>query len=321
MCFVSALGPGRGRQIGASRDSQRSESPSRRRLWERSEAETGTITTQGMSGVPNFGPSYRHVALPPIDASPDKRPWDTTPGSHRWLGARVAWEFGKEIYAGTCTGWKKKDNVLGYAIWFVCYDDGDTEVFDVAHMRYSMRLHGQTERFRDSGRAPRTPQKSCAEAEVAAPSPRRSQGVLSTASRASRLSVEQDLLPFPVLISPQRLQQGPLSDRAAATPGATVQSRKRKWLEPTHERTPAASEAAVSEAVAAVAEAAAPAAAEAVEAAEAAEVAAIEVVVAEASSSTSSVAAAEATEAAEAAEAAANLQAPLCCSRNCSLEL
>ena len=155
---------------------------------------------------------------------------------------------------------------------------------------------------------------------MAAPSPRRSQGVLSTASRASRLSVEQDLLPFPVLISPQRLQQGPPSDRAAATPGATVQSRKRKWLEPTHERTPA-SEPAASEAVAAVAEAAAAAAAaaaeaaEAAESAEAAEVAAIEAVVAEASSSTSSSAAAEA------AEATANLQAPLCCSRNCSLEL
>ena len=45
----------------------------------------------------------------------------------------MAWGFGEEIYAGTCTGWKKKDNVLGYAIWFVCYDDGDTEVFNVAH--------------------------------------------------------------------------------------------------------------------------------------------------------------------------------------------
>ena len=195
-----------------------------------------------MSGLPfNFGPLYRHVALPTIAASPDGRPWDTTPGSHRWLGARVAWEFGEDVYAGTCTGWKKRDNVLGYAIWFVCYDDGDTEVFDVAHMRYSMRLHN--ERFANTGRAPRrspTSQKSRAEAAAVANSPRRSQGVLSTASRASRLSAEQELLPFPVLISPQRLQQGPLRDGAAA-PGATVQSRKRKWLEPTHERTPPAS--------------------------------------------------------------------------------
>ena len=284
-----------------------------------------------MSGAPNFGPSYRHVALPSIDASPDKMPWDTTPGSHRWLGARVAWEFGAEVYAGTCTGWKKKDNVLGYAIWFVCYDDGDKEIFNVAHMRYSMRLHGQTERFRTPGRAPRTPQKSCAEAEAAAPSPRRSQEVLSTASRASRLSVEQDLLPFPVLISPQRLQHGSLSNRTAATPGATVQSHKRKWLEPTRERTPPPAGAAASEAVAAVAEAAASEAAAAAEAGEVAEAAAAEAVVAEASSTSTSTtaaaaqaadaAAAAAEAAALAAAAAANLQAPLRCSRNCSLEL
>ena len=290
-----------------------------------------------MSGLPfNFGPLYRHVALPTIAASPDGRPWDTTPGSHRWLGARVAWEFGKDVYAGTCTGWKKRDNVLGYAIWFVCYDDGDTEVFDVAHMRYSMRLHN--ERFANPGRAPRrsaTSQKSRAEAAAVANSPRRSQGVLSTASRASRLSAEQELLPFPVLISPQRLQQGPLRDGAEA-PGATVQSRKRKWLEPTHERTPPASEA--SEAAAAVAEAAVAAAAAvpaqaataaaaaaaqatAPAAAEAAEVAAIEAPVAEASTTTTTSAAADVVaEAIEAAEAA-NLEVPLGCSRSCSLEL
>ena len=284
-----------------------------------------------MSGLPfNFGPLYRHVALPTIAASPDGRPWDTTPGSHRWLGARVAWEFGEDVYAGTCTGWKKRDNVLGYAIWFVCYDDGDTEVFDVAHMRYSMRLHN--ERFANTGRAPRrspTSQKSRAEAAAVANSPRRSQGVLSTASRASRLSAEQELLPFPVLISPQRLQQGPL--RAAATPGATVQSRKRKWLEPTHERTPPASEAAAAVAEAAVAAAAtvpakaataaaaAAAQATAPAAAEAAEVAAIEAPVAEASTTTTTSAdvVAEAIEVAE----AANLEVPLGCSRSCSLEL
>ena len=290
-----------------------------------------------MSGLPfNFGPLYRHVALPTIAASPDGRPWDTTPGSHRWLGARVAWEFGKDVYAGTCTGWKKRDNVLGYAIWFVCYDDGDTEIFDVAHMRYSMRLHN--ERFANPGRAPRrsaTSQKSRAEAAAVANSPRRSRGVLSTASRASRLSAEQELLPFPVLISPQRLQQGPLRDGAAA-PGATVQSRKRKWLGPTHERTPPASEA--SEAAAAVAEAAVAAAAAvpakaataaaaaaaqatAPAAAEAAEVAAIEAPVAEASTTTTTSAAADVVaEAIEAAEAA-NLEVPLGCSRSCSLEL
>ena len=253
-----------------------------------------------MSGLPfNFGPLYRHVALPTIAASPDGRPWDTTPGSHRWLGARVAWEFGEDVYAGTCTGWKKRDNVLGYAIWFVCYDDGDSEVFDVAHMRYSMRLHN--ERFANTGRAPRrspTSQKSRAEAAAVANSPRRSQGVLSTASRASRLSAEQELLPFPVLISPQRLQQGPL--RAAATPGATVQSRKRKRLEPTHGRTPPASELS--------------------EASEA-EVAAIEAPVTEASTTTTTSAAADVVaEAIEAAEAA-NLEVPLGCSRSCSLEL
>ena len=291
-----------------------------------------------MSGLPfNFGPLYRHVALPTIAASPDGRPWDTTPGSHRWLGARVAWEFGKDVYAGTCTGWKKRDNVLGYAIWFVCYDDGDTEVFDVGHMRYSMRLHN--ERFANPGRAPRrsaTSQKSRAEAAAVANSPRRSQGVLSTASRASRLSAEQELLPFPVLISPQRLQHGPLRDGAVATPGATVQSRKRKWLGPTHERTPPASEA--SEAAAAVAEAAVAAAAAvpaqaataaaaaaaqatAPAAAEAAEVAAIEAPVAEASTTTTTSAAADVVaEAIEAAEAA-NLEVPLGCSRSCSLEL
>ena len=277
-----------------------------------------------MSGLPfNFGPLYRHIALPTIAASPDGRPWDTTPGSHRWLGARVAWEFGEIVYTGTCTGWKKRDNVLGYAIWFVCYDDGDREVFDVAHMRYSMRLHN--ERFANPGRAPRrrpTPQKFRTEAAAVAPSPRRSQGVLSTASRASRLSAEQDLLPFPVLISPQRLQQGPLRDRAAATPGATVQSRKRKWLEPTHERTPPASEA--SEAAAAVAEAAVAAAASqaiAPAASEAAEVAAIEAPVAKASTTTTAAAAADVSaEAIEAAEAA-DLQVPLGCSRSCSLEL
>jgi hypothetical protein len=289
-----------------------------------------------MSGLPfNFGPLYRHIALPTIASSPDGRPWDTTPGSHRWLGARVAWEFGEVVYTGTCTGWKKRDSVLGYAIWFVCYDDGDREVFDVAHMRYSMRLHN--ERFANPGRAPRrrpTPQKFRAEAAAVAPSPRRSQGVLSTASRASRLSAEQDLLPFPVLISPQRLQQGPLRDRAAATPGATVQSRKRKWLEPTHERTPPASEA--SEAAAAVAEAAvaaatavpaqaaAAAASQAIApaASEAAEVAAIEAPVAKASTTTAAAAAAAdvSAEAIEAAEAA-DLQVPLGCSRSCSLEL
>ena len=269
-----------------------------------------------MSGLPfNFGPLYRHVALPTIAASPDGRPWDTTPGSHRWLGARVAWEFGEDIYAGTCTGFKKRDNVLGYAIWFVCYDDGDSEVFDVAHMRYSMRLH--KERFANTGRAPRrspTSQKSRAEAAAVANSPRRSRGVLSTASRASRLSAEQELLPFPVLISPQRLQQGPLRDGAAAMPGATVQSRKRKWLEPTHERTPPASEAAAA-AAAAAAQATAPAAAEA------AEVAAIEAPVAETSRTTTTSAAADVVaEAIEAAEAA-NLEVPLGCSRSCSLEL
>ena len=81
----------------------------------------GEEDNNGMSGLPfNFGPLYRHVALPTIAASPDGRPWDTTPGSHRWLGARVAWEFGEDVYAGTCTGWKKRDNMLGYAIWFVC---------------------------------------------------------------------------------------------------------------------------------------------------------------------------------------------------------
>ena len=187
--------------------------------------------------------NLRHVALPSSKASPDQRPWETAPGSHRWIGARVAWEFGKDIYAGTCTGWKMKEKVLGCAIWFVSYDDGDTEIFNVAQMRYSLRLHGRTE-FRV--RAPRTPQKSCAKEEVEAFSPRRSQGVLSTALRASRLAVEQDeLLPFPVLISPERLKRAcppavvataTASDWAAATPVAAVQSRKRKalWREPTH---------------------------------------------------------------------------------------
>ena len=113
------------------------------------------------------------AAKPPGEASPDQKSWDTAPGSHRWLGARVAWEFGKDIYAGTCTGWKKKDKLLGCAIWFIRYDDGDSEVFDVANMRYSLRLFGASTGKRRV-RARRTPQPLGDEVEAAAPASRRS---------------------------------------------------------------------------------------------------------------------------------------------------
>ena len=228
-----------------------------------------------------FARLRRQQAQPPPPPPPApyhcQRPWCTEPGSHRWLGARVAWPFDGVPFAGTVTGWKH-DSLLRCVVWFISYDDGDSEVYDVAHMRFGLQTWRSTEakatdekeleceeveapaaagakrrkakcrtcRHRRS-LEPETGQcRACSPAEGEAataepslqtssdaaapctpPAPSRrcsAPGLLSTGDRVRRpIDPDQEVFPFPILISPRRLapapsaQQGRPPDRPAVT--------------------------------------------------------------------------------------------------------
>ena len=175
-----------------------------------------------------------------------QQPWCSEPGSHRWLGARVAWPFGDETYAGTCLGWKR-DSLLGYFVWFVSYDDGDTEVYNVAHMRCGIRLFREMQAPKKHRPSPKVKPSlevtPVPEPEVTpkpgphvttpvpeAASPRRwSPPGMLCAARSSRRPVDPDqaLYPFPVLVAPRRLQEAPdSSGRPGPKPSRTLRPRK-----------------------------------------------------------------------------------------------
>lgn len=126
---------------------------------------------------------------------------------HKWLGARVAWRFGATLYGGQCVAWRIDGR---RSLWRVVYDDGDVEDFEFRHMCQGLRFHREVQKKQAS----RTHSPIKVSIEQIKPT-RRAVGVVGTgtadAPRCQRRAMDpmQDVVTFPILISPSYLTADP----------------------------------------------------------------------------------------------------------------
>ena len=143
--------------------------------------------------------------------------WCTLPDKRRWLGVRVAWPFGKQIYAGTVSAWKRDLDGRRF-VWRVSYDDGDEEVYSRSQVYCGIRMYRAVEK--SEGSCPKvcpaqehqpkdcqvTPATTLTQ-QLCVPKRRAVVRLEMPSSARTRLcdDLDQGLFPFPVLISPRRL--------------------------------------------------------------------------------------------------------------------
>eukprot|EP00316_Scyphosphaera_apsteinii_P016923 CAMPEP_0119331592 /NCGR_PEP_ID=MMETSP1333-20130426/80905_1 /TAXON_ID=418940 /ORGANISM="Scyphosphaera apsteinii, Strain RCC1455" /LENGTH=186 /DNA_ID=CAMNT_0007341229 /DNA_START=34 /DNA_END=591 /DNA_ORIENTATION=+ len=140
-----------------------------------------------------------------MNTSPSKLSWCVEPGSHRWLAARVAWEFGTKMYCGTCIGWTRDPDSRRLA-FFVLYDDDDKDVFELTEMKQAIRQYQTLDKARRLASSTLSSALSFPAAPQATPRRRAAAWEPTSANRIRKpVDPDQGLFPFPIVISPRRL--------------------------------------------------------------------------------------------------------------------